>query len=182
MNNISRILQHRFTLLSFLLISNTLLLFISFLYVTDNNIAIAQQQQQQQQPQQRLQQTSQGAPLALIPGITGNILSAVSFLIGTSSFILGQRIQSASKNASSTSNSTTTTKETQSTSPSPSAINKYFDFLILALVIPSIIINVYGILMVGSHLYPEDMPYLLLLFILFIPMGVILFLLKKLRG
>lgn len=164
-------------MLSFLLISNTLLLFISFLYVTDNNIAIAQQQQPQQQ------QTSQGAPLALIPGITGNILSAVSFLIGTSSFILGQRIQSASKNASSsTSNSTTTTKETQSTSPSPSAINKYFDFLILALVIPSIIINVYGILMVGSHLYPEDMPYLLLLFILFIPMGVILFLLKKLRG
>lgn len=176
MNNISRILQHRFTLLSFLLISNTLLLFISFLYVTDNNIAIAQQQQPQQQ------QTSQGAPLALIPGITGNILSAVSFLIGTSSFILGQRIQSASKNASSTSNSTTTTKETQSTSPSPSATNKYFDFLILALVIPSIIINVYGILMVGSHLYPEDMPYLLLLFILFIPMGAILFLLKKLRG
>lgn len=176
MNKIKRKLQHRFTLLSFLLISNTLLLFISFLYVTDNNIAIAQQQQPQQQ------QTSQGAPLALIPGITGNILSAVSFLIGTSSFILGQRIQSASKNASSTSNSTTTTKETQSTSPSPSAINKYFDFLILALVIPSIIINVYGILMVGSHLYPEDMPYLLLLFILFIPMGAILFLLKKLRG
>jgi hypothetical protein len=178
MNNIKRILQHHFTMLLFLLVSNTMLLFISFLYGTDNNIAIAQQQQQQQQ----VQQTAQGSPIALIPGLTGNILAAVSFLIGTSSFILGQRIQSVSKNILPTSYSTTATKETQSTSPLPSEINKYFDFLILALVVPSIVINVYGIFMVGSHLYPEDMPYLLLLFVLFIPMTVILFLLKKLRG
>jgi hypothetical protein len=176
MNNIKRILQHHFTMLLFLLVSNTMLLFISFLYGTDNNIAIAQQQQEQ------VQQTAQGSPIALIPGLTGNILAAVSFLIGTSSFILGQRIQSVSKNILPTSYSTTATKETQSTSPLPSAINKYFDFLILALVVPSIVINVYGIFMVGSHLYPEDMPYLLLLFVLFIPMTVILFLLKKLRG
>jgi hypothetical protein len=176
MNNIKRILQHHFTLLLFLLVSNTMLLFISFLYGTDNNIAIAQQQQEQ------VQQTAQGSPIALIPGLTGNILAAVSFLIGTSSFILGQRIQSVSKNILPTSYSTTATKETQSTSPLPSEINKYFDFLILALVVPSIVINVYGIFMVGSHLYPEDMPYLLLLFVLFIPMTVILFLLKKLRG
>jgi hypothetical protein len=176
MNNIKRILQHHFTMLLFLLVSNTMLLFISFLYGTDNNIAIAQQQQEQ------VQQTAQGSPIALIPGLTGNILAAVSFLIGTSSFILGQRIQSVSKNILPTSYLTTATKETQSTSPLPSAINKYFDFLILALVVPSIVINVYGIFMVGSHLYPEDMPYLLLLFVLFIPMTVILFLLKKLRG
>jgi hypothetical protein len=176
MNNIKRILQHHFTMLLFLLVSNTMLLFISFLYGTDNNIAIAQQQQEQ------VQQTAQGSPIALIPGLTGNILAAVSFLIGTSSFILGQRIQSVSKNILPTSYSTTATKETQSTSPLPSEINKYFDFLILALVVPSIVINVYGIFMVGSHLYPEDMPYLLLLFVLFIPMTVILFLLKKLRG
>jgi hypothetical protein len=51
----------------------------------------------------------------------------------------------------------------------------------LALIIPSIVINIYGILMVASHLYPEDAPYLLLLFALFIPIGAILFLVKKLH-
>ena len=45
--------------------------------------------------EQQTQQTRQGAPIALIPGLTGNILATVSFLIGTSSFILGLRIQSA---------------------------------------------------------------------------------------
>jgi hypothetical protein len=35
--------------------------------------------------QQEQQQTSQGAALAIIPGLTGNILAIVSFLIGTSS-------------------------------------------------------------------------------------------------
>jgi hypothetical protein len=154
-----------------------MLLLSSFLYGTDNNIAIAQQQKQQQQ-QQQFQQTAQGFPIALIPGLTGNILAVVSFLIGTSSFILGQRIQSASKIISSTSNSDTSTNETKS--PSPSPFIKYFDFLILALVVPSIVINIYGIFTVASHLYPEDMPYLLLLFVLFIPMAVILFLLRKL--
>jgi hypothetical protein len=49
--------------------------------------------QQQQQPQQ----TSQGAPLAIIPCLTQNILAIVSFLIETSSFILGLRIQSAAE-------------------------------------------------------------------------------------
>lgn len=41
--------------------------------------ATAQQQQQQQLPQ-----TSQGLPIVIIPAITGNILTVVSFLIGTS--------------------------------------------------------------------------------------------------
>ena len=59
-------------------------------------------------------------------------------------------------------------------------MNKYFELLILALVIPSVIINIYGILLVGSHLYPEDAPYLLLLFALFIPVGAVLFLVRKL--
>lgn len=167
------ILQYRFTLLSlFLLISNVNLLSILFLHIGNNNIAMAEQQQIQQQQQQ----TRQGAPLAIVPGLTGNILATVSFLIGTSSFILGLRIQSASRSASSSSTSTT-----QSTLSS-STINKYFDFLIFALAIPSIVINVYGILLIGSHLYPEDTPYLLLLFVLFIPMSVILFLVKKLHG
>jgi hypothetical protein len=62
-----------------------------------------------------------------------------------------------------------------------SIMNKYFDLLILALVIPSVVINIYGILLIGSHLYPEDAPYLLLLYVLFIPIGAILFLVTKLR-
>jgi hypothetical protein len=166
------ILQYRFTLLSlFLLISNVNLLSILFLHIGNNNIAMAEQQQIQQQQQQ----TRQGAPLAIVPGLTGNILATVSFLIGTSSFILGLRIQSASRSASPS--STPTTQSTLSSS----TINKYFDFLIFALAIPSIVINVYGILLIGSHLYPEDTPYLLLLFVLFIPMSVILFLVKKLH-
>jgi hypothetical protein len=55
--------------------------------------------------------------------------------------------------------------------------------LVLALVIPSVVINIYiyGILLIGSHLYPEDAPYLLLLYVLFIPIGAILFLVTKLR-
>ncbi|HXT84333.1 MAG TPA: hypothetical protein VN704_08395 [Verrucomicrobiae bacterium] len=135
---------------------------ISFLSTGNNNTVIAEQQPL----------TRQGVPIALIPGLTGNILATVSFLIGTSSFILGLKIQSASRIA--------LTSTTQSISPL-SIINKYFDLLILALVIPSIVINIYGILMVASHLYPEDAPYLLLLFALFIPIGAILFLVKKLH-
>src|SRR5918912_1034975 len=96
----------------------------------------------------------------LMSGIIGNILTIVSFLIGTSSFILGLRIQSSVKK-------TTTTASTPSSSTLPSSLmNKYFELLILALVIPSIVINIYGILLVGSHLYPEDTPFLLILFAL----------------
>jgi hypothetical protein len=149
-------------LLLFLLLSTIVLLSISFLSTGNNNTVIAEQQPL----------TRQGVPIALIPGLTGNILATVSFLIGTSSFILGLKIQSASRIA--------LTSTTQSISPL-SIINKYFDLLILALIIPSIVINIYGILMVASHLYPEDAPYLLLLFALFIPIGAILFLVKKLH-
>jgi hypothetical protein len=129
--------------------------------------------------QQRQQQTSQGAPLPIIPGLTGNILAIVSFLIGTSSFILGLRIQSAAR-------TTTTTASTSASSQSPSTLpssvmNKYFELLILALITPSVVINIYGILLVGSHLFPEDYPYLLLLFALFVPVGAVLFLVRKLR-
>ena len=139
-----------------------ILLSISFRCM-DNNTVSAQQQQ-----------TSQGTPIAIIPGLTQNVLTIVSFLIGTSSFILGLRIQNATR---------TTTESSSSTTPTlPSSImNKYFELLILALVIPSVIINIYGILLVGSHLYPGDAPYLLLLFALFIPAGAVLFLVRKLR-
>jgi len=95
-------------------------------------------------------------------------------LIGTSSFILGLRIQSAAR--------ITTTGSTSSSATLPSsAMHKYFELLILALVIPSIGINAYGILLVGSHVYLPDAPYLSLLFALFIPAGAILFLVRKLH-
>jgi hypothetical protein len=146
------------------------MLLSSFFIVTflvSINTAAAQQPQQQQQPQ-----TTQGLPIVIVPAITGNILAVVSFLIGTSSFILGLRIQSAAR--------TTTTGSSSATLPSP-VMHKYFEILILALVIPSIGLNTYGILLVGSHLYIPDAPYLSLLFALFIPAGAILFLVIKLR-
>src|SRR5205823_606379 len=74
-------------------ISCLLSLVIVFFLLSINNAA-AQQQQQQQQPQS---QTTQGVPIVFIPAVTGNILAVVSFLIGTSSFILGLRIQSAAR-------------------------------------------------------------------------------------
>jgi len=155
-------------LILFLLTSSIILLSLFFLSIDNNNAVRAQQQQQRQQ------QTSQGAPLAIIPGLTGNILAVVSFLIGTSSFILGLRIQNAAR-------TTTTASTPPSSMLSSSLMNKYFELLILALIIPSIIINMYGILLVGSHLYSEDVPYLLILFALFIPAGAVLFLVGKLR-
>jgi len=135
----------------------------------DNNTVVAQPQQQQQQL------TSQGSPIAIIPGLTQNVLTIVSFLIGTSSFILGLRIQNAAR-----STIEPTSSSSRPTLPS-SIMNKYFELLILALVIPSVIINIYGILLVGSHLYPGDAPYLLLLFALFIPAAAVVFLVRKLR-
>jgi hypothetical protein len=158
-------------LLLFLLTCTSMLLSLPFMHI-DYNSARAQQQQQQQQAAQL---TIQGSPVALIPGLTQNVLTIVSFLIGTSSFVLGLKIQNAAR----------TTSESISSSSTPtlptSIINKYFELLILALVIPSVFINIYGILLVGSHLYPGDAPYLLILFALFIPAGAVLFLVRKLR-
>jgi hypothetical protein len=149
-----------------------MLLSLPFMHINYNS---ARAQQQQQQQQQAAQLTIQGSPVALIPGLTQNILTIVSFLIGTSSFVLGLKIQNAAR----------TTSESISSSSTPtlptSIINKYFELLILALVIPSVFINIYGILLVGSHLYPGDAPYLLILFALFIPAGAVLFLVRKLR-
>jgi hypothetical protein len=137
-------------------ISCLLSLVIIFFLLSINNAA-AQQQQQQQQPQS---QTTQGVPIVFIPAVTGNILAVVSFLTGTS-FILGLKIQSAAR---------TTTGSSSATLPS-AAMHKYFELLILALVFPAIGLNTYGILILASHLYPSDNPYLSLLFALFIPAG-----------
>ncbi|HYF99501.1 MAG TPA: hypothetical protein VD815_05380 [Candidatus Saccharimonadales bacterium] len=129
-----------------------------------------------QQIQDNMENTRTGAPLTIVPGLTSNILTGVSFLIGTSSFILGLRIQNINKTM------TTTEDDNQKKISSPSTtITKYYELLILALVFPAIVINIYGILAVASHLYLEDAPYLILLFVLFIPIGVILFLVKKLH-
>ena len=71
-------------------ISCLLSLVIVFFLLSINNAAGQQQQQGLQQSQS---QTTQGLPIVFIPAVTGNILAVVSFLIGTSSFILGLRIQ-----------------------------------------------------------------------------------------
>jgi hypothetical protein len=140
----------------------------------------------QQQPQP---QTAQGLPVVIVPAITGNILAVVSFLIGTSSFILGLRIQSAAKTTPTTTATAGSTSSSSSQQPSASStttlplstMHKYFEVLILALVIPSIVLNAYGIVLVASQLYLPDAPYLSLLLALFIPAGAILFLVRKLR-
>ncbi|MFL6361539.1 MAG: hypothetical protein ACJ72V_19675, partial [Nitrososphaeraceae archaeon] len=127
-------------------ISFLLSLVIVFFLLSINNAAAQQQQQQQQQPQS---QTTQGVPIVFIPAVTGNILAIVSFLIGTSSFILGLRIQSAAR---------TTTTGSSSATLSSSEMHKYFELLIFALVFPAIGLNTYGILILASHLYPSDSP------------------------
>jgi hypothetical protein len=150
-------------------ISALIIVLLAAAAILASTLQAATAQQQQPQPQ-----TAQGLPIVIVPAIIGNILAVVSFLIGTSSFILGLRIQSAAR--------ITTTGSTSSSATLPSSVmHKYFELLILALLIPSIGINAYGILLVGSHLYLPDAPYLSLLFALFIPAGAILFLVKKLH-
>ena len=107
-------------------------------------------------------------PIVLIPAITQNILTIVSFLIGTSSFVLGLRIQHLLRSSS-------------SSSPLWKIMNKYFDMLILALVIPAIVLIIFGIMILGNQMDPGDLAYLLLLFVLFIPAGAVLFLVSRLR-
>ena len=140
---------------------------------TDNNYLIRAQQVEQQ-----MEYTRTGAPLNIVPGLTSNILTGVSFLIGTSSFILGLRIQSAQKSLKRIDDGV----QNEDSRVSSLTITKYYELLILALVLPAIVINFYGIFAVASHLYLEDAPYLLLLFVLFIPIGAILFLVKKLHS
>jgi hypothetical protein len=125
------------------------------------SFVVAEGQQQQQYT---------NTPITLIPGLTQNVLTIVSLLIGTSSFILGLRIQNLARSTPSSSSSS-----------SSIIMNKYFDMLILALAVPSIIIIIFGIILVGNKLDPGDFAYLLLLFALFIPAGVVLFLVKKLH-
>src|SRR4051794_31307887 len=71
------------------------------------SFVIAEGQQQQQYT---------NTPITLIPGLTQNVLTIVSLLIGTSSFILGLRIQNLARSTSSSSSSS-----------SSIIMNKYFD-------------------------------------------------------
>lgn len=152
------------------------LLTLTFLFTFSSFLSVGKNYTLAQQIQDNMENTRTGAPLTIVPGLTSNILTGVSFLIGTSSFILGLRIQNINKIM------TTTEDDNQKKISSPSTtITKYYELLILALVFPAIVINIYGILAVASHLYLEDAPYLILLFVLFIPIGVILFLVKKLH-
>ena len=73
------------------------------------------------------------------------------------------------------------TRSPSITPPTSKLMNKYFELLILALVIPSVMIIVFSIFIVGRQLDPGDSAYLLLLFALFIPVGGVLFLVKNLR-
>ena len=95
-----------------------------------------------------------------LSSIIQNMLTVVAFLIGTCSFILGLTIQNASKMTG--------------------EIYKYSKLLMLAMVIPSIITITYGIVIVGYGLKLADISYLLLLFVLYVPSGVIIFLISKL--
>jgi hypothetical protein len=155
-------------------ISMLVTVLLAAIAILTGTLQVATAQQPQPQPQ-----TAQGLPVVIVPGITQNILTVVSFLIGTSSFILGLRIQSAGRTTTTT-GSASSSSSSSATLPS-SAMHKYFELLILALLIPSIGLNAYGIVLVGSQLYLADAPYLSLLFALFIPAGAILFLLRKLR-
>ena len=165
--------KYRTILLFFSLVTLTFL-FTSLSYLSADNDYVIKAQQREQ----LMEYTRTGAPLNIVPGLTSNILTGVSFLIGTSSFILGLRIQSVAKTIVAVDDSVKTGQPIASPS---TTITRYYELLILALVLPSIVINIYGILAVASHLYFEDAPYLLLLFVLFIPIGVILFLVKKLH-
>jgi len=99
-----------------LLLTLTCAVILLSLSSMDNNTVRAQQQQ-----------TSLGLPITIIPGLTQNVLTIVSFLIGTSSFILGLRMQNVAR---------IPTESTSSSSPTilSSMMNKYFELLILALV------------------------------------------------
>jgi len=90
--------------------------------------------QQQQPPQQQSQpKTTQGLPIVIVPAIIGNILAVVSFLIGTSSFILGLRIQNAARTTTTTATGSTSSAQQPSSSTLPSStMHKYFELLILS--------------------------------------------------
>jgi hypothetical protein len=97
----------------------------------DTLITIPVYAEQQQKEQQNI--------YTIIPAVIQNLLTIVSFLIGTASFILGLSIQNAER--------------------STPIMKRSFKILILALVVPSVIIITYRIVLIGRPLGPEDADY-----------------------
>jgi hypothetical protein len=118
--------------------------------------------QNQSLDEQRDQLDQDSSKPALVTGITQNLLTVVSFLVGTTSFVLGLTIQNASKMTA--------------------TMHSYFRTMILALLVPAIVIITYGVIVTAYTLDPGDEHYLLLLFALYVPSGAILFLLRKLHS
>src|SRR5215467_15785173 len=175
MEIIARSLPGHFIMLLLFLLTFTLLS-LSSICIDDSN-AVTEQQQ-----------TSRGEPVVIVPGLMDNLLKVISFFFVTCFFVLGLRIQSAER--------TRTGSTSQSSSPtsSSSLIDKYFLLLILVSLIPAIIVIIYGIVLIGMYLYGTintpsgtsaymqgNVSYLLLLFVFFIPIGAVLFLVKKLH-
>lgn len=100
--------------------------------------------------------------VTIVTSVIQNLLTVVSFLLGTSSFILGLNIQNITKLSI--------------------QMNNYFKILILTLVSPAIFIIIYGIFLVGTTIEANDIHYLIILISLFVPSGAILFLLSKLKS
>ncbi|MFB5600443.1 MAG: hypothetical protein ACE5SW_09485 [Nitrososphaeraceae archaeon] len=100
--------------------------------------------------------------VTIVTSVIQNLLTVVSFLLGTSSFILGLNIQNITKLSI--------------------QMNNYFKILILTLVLPAIFIIIYGIFLVGTTIEANDIHYLIILISLFVPSGAILFLLSKLKS
>ena len=69
-------------------------LVVLLLFLTIQNSTVSAQKQNQ-----TVQFTRLGVPISVVPGITGNVLTVVSFLVGTSSFLVGLRIQNATGTA-----------------------------------------------------------------------------------
>src|ERR687891_2635056 len=88
--------------------------------------------------QDQLDQEKSNPPL--VTGITQNLLTVVSFLVGTTSFILGLTIQNTSRLTA--------------------TMNKYFRMMILALLLPALVIITYGIIITAFTLDPGDEHYL----------------------
>jgi hypothetical protein len=164
---------HFITLLVFLLTFIIILLSLSSICIDDSN-AVTEQQH-----------TSDAvtAPVVIVPLIMQNLLTLICFLFLACFFVLGLRIQSASR------------ATTGSTSHPSSLVDEYFLVLILSSLIPALIVTIYGIVLLymyisgtlytpsGKRAYMEgNYSYLLLLFLCFMPAGAVFFLLKKLHS
>ena len=104
---------------------------------------------------------TQNSDITIITSVTQNLLTVISVLLGSSSFILGLNIQNVSRLSEVT--------------------NNYLKILVLALVSPAIFIIIYGIVLVGGTIESGDVHYMIILLSLFIPSGAYYFYLVNLN-